>query len=211
MYHPRARTLSAFAFVAVAAAVGGAVAIAIANNNRRRSRPPDSAPGRTARQLRFGGYAVVGRTVTINKPRAELYAFWRKFDNLPRFMENVQSVTSEKAGRTTWTIAAPAGQTVEVETEIVEERENELIAWRSTPSSQIQTEGRVSFRDAPAGRGTYVEAIVAYRPPGGEVGRLIAKLFQREPNIQGRRELKRFKMLMETGEVATSENRRAAA
>jgi uncharacterized membrane protein len=105
-----------------------------------------------------------------------------------------------------WTIAAPAWQSVDVETEIVEERENELIAWRSVEGSQIETQGRIGFKDAPNGRGTLVEAVIAYKPPGGELGRMIAKLFGREPNIQGRRELKRFKMLMETGEIATAAN-----
>jgi uncharacterized membrane protein len=98
----------------------------------------------------------------------------------------------------------------QVETRIVEERAGELIAWRSTEASDIDTEGRVTFRDAPAGRGAEIEAIVAYRPPAGELGRWIAKLFQAEPSLQGRRELKRFKMLMETGEIATNRNRKAA-
>ena len=97
--------------------------------------------------------------------------------------------------------------TVDLETEIAEEREGELIAWRSTEASDIDADGRVTFTEGPAGRGTIVSAEVAYRPPGGEVGRWIAKLFQREPSVQGRRELKRFKMLMETGEIATSSNR----
>lgn len=167
------------------------------------SRPGDSAPGRTSlSHNRFGKYAVVGRTVTINKPRAELYAFWRDFSNLPKFMKDVEAVEEDAGGLTHWTVRAPAGRTVELETEIVEDRPDELIAWRSTPASDIDTEGRVTFRDAPGGRGTHVEAIIAYKPPGGELGRIIAKLFQHEPKIQGRRELKRFKMLMETGEVA---------
>ena len=169
---------------------------------RRTGYPHDSAPGRTARKDRFGDYAVVGRTVTINRPRAELYAFWRDFSNLPQFMTDVEAVEEGRDGLTRWRISAPAGRTVELETEIVEDRPDELIAWRSTDASDIETEGRVAFRDAPGGRGTEVEAIIAYNPPGGELGRIVAKLFQHEPKIQARRELKRFKMLMETGEVA---------
>jgi uncharacterized membrane protein len=147
--------------------------------------------------------------VLIGRPRQELYAFWRDVANLPQFMENVGEVRALGADRWEWTIAAPGGFSVALRTEIVEERDGELIAWRSLPESEVEAEGRVSFRDAPGGRGTIVEATVAYRPPGGEVGRWIAKLFQREPNIQGRRELRRFKMLMETGEIATSENRKS--
>lgn len=200
----------------VAAALGlGAVAVGAAAvyAARRASedRPSDSAPGRTARRGKFGDYAVVGRTVTINRPRAELFAFWRDFQNLPRFMENVIAVRTTGQDRTVWEIAAPAGQSVEIETEIAEERKDELIAWHSIEGSEIDTHGRVAFRDAPGGRGTEVEAIIAYQPPAGVVGRGIAKLFQKEPEIQARRELRRFKMLMETGEIATSSNRKSNA
>lgn len=172
--------------------------------------PPDSAPGWTARQRRFGGYAVTGRTVTIDRPRHELYAFWRDFANLPQFMEHVLAVSA--AGETSrWTIAGPAGRDVTVETRIIEDRPGELIAWRSTEASDIDAEGKVMFRDAPGKRGTEVEAIIAYKPPAGELGRWIAKIFQAEPSVQGRRELKRFKMLMETGEIATSHHHKFAA
>ncbi|MCX2721007.1 SRPBCC family protein [Roseibium salinum] len=188
------------------AVFGGAVALKLLGSSGHVPPPArDSAPGRTARRTRFGDYAVVGRSVTINRPRRELFAFWRDFENLPKFMENVQSVQFTGKKRAVWTISAPFGQTVEVETEIVEERKDELIAWRSVEGSEVETEGRIHFKDAPAGRGTVIEAIIAYKPPAGETGRLIAKLFQKEPNIQGRRELKRLKMLMETGEIATAQ------
>jgi uncharacterized membrane protein len=190
----------------VALAVTGIALYQGGTRNQVRHRPPDSAPGRTARRG-FGRYAVTGRTVTINRPRRELYDYWRDFANLPRFMENVKDVAIA-GDQARWTIAAPAGQEVKVETRIVQDREGEFIAWQSTDTSDIDTQGKVTFRDAPAGRGTEVEAIIAYVPPAGEIGRWIAKLFQREPGIQGRRELKRFKMLMEAGEIATSSNHR---
>lgn len=177
---------------------------------QRPVRPSDSAPGRTAKRRRFGRYAVVGRTVTIDRPRKELYAFWRDFQNLPKFMENVESVSPTGADESRWTIAGPGGHHVSLRTRIVEDKPDEEIAWRSVEGSEIDTEGKVRFRDAPGGRGTQVEAIVAYAAPYGELGRWIATLFQREPAIQGRRELKRFKMLMETGEIATSRNHKSA-
>jgi uncharacterized membrane protein len=121
-------------------------------------------------------------------------------------MENVREVRPLGDGRFEWTIAAPAGASVTLRTEITEERPGELIAWRTLPDSEVEAEGRVSFRDPPGGGGTIVAATVAYRPPAGEIGRWIAKLFGREPKVQGRRELRRFKMLMETGEIATSRN-----
>jgi uncharacterized membrane protein len=182
------------------------------NRRRRRQRRrtaqfPDSAPAR-ARRAAPPGPRLVGHAVTINRPRAELYAFWRDVENLPKFMSNVERVVLREPGRAVWTIAAPAGFSVDLDTEITDERENEMIAWRTLPGSEVEAEGRVSFRDAAAGRGTVVDAEIGYRPPAGEVGRWIAKLFQREPGVQGRRELRRFKMLMETGEIATSANRR---
>ncbi len=178
-----------------------------ATRNPRPRRRPDSAPGRTARQARFGRYAVTGRTVTINKPKAELYAFWRDFANLPRFMTHVKAVETE-GDLTRWTIAGPLGRDVRIETRIVDDREGEQIAWRSTEASDIDTEGKVMFRDAPGGRGTEVEAIISYVPPAGEIGRWVAKVLQAEPALQARRELKRLKMLMEAGEIATSATRK---
>ncbi|MBA3324869.1 MAG: SRPBCC family protein [Rhodobacteraceae bacterium] len=195
------------ALVAGAVVAGGLmVARREAEQRRRVARHPDDAPAPTRRAL-FRNDRVVSRSVTINKPRAELYAFWRDFQNLPAFMENIEKVTPTDAGRAVWTIAAPGGASVDLETEITQDRPDELIAWRSVEGSDITAEGEVRFSDAPADRGTIVEAEVRYRPPGGELGRLIAALFQREPAIQARRELKRFKMLMETGEIATSRNR----
>jgi uncharacterized membrane protein len=174
----------------------------------KRDRSPDDAPGVTARRS-FGAYDVIGRTVTIARPREELFAFWRDFANLSTFMENIVSVRpTGDDGRAVWTILAPAGRTVEVETEIVREEAGELIAWRSVPGSQIDTEGRVTFVDAPGERGTRVGVRVAYKPPAGELGRVVAKLFMREPEIQARHDLKRFKMLMEAGEIATSARRK---
>ena len=186
---------------AVGVAALGAVAAVALGRGREAQHPPDDAPGRTAKQGDFGGYQVVGHAVTINRPRAELFAFWRDFSNLSTFMENVEKVQPTGQDRAVWTIKAPAGQTVEIETEIVTDRPDELIAWRSVEGSDVDAQGRVAFRDAGA-RGTVVEAIIAYKPPGGVVGKTVAKLFQREPNIQTRQELKRFKQLMETGEIA---------
>ncbi len=195
--------------IAGVAAVAGLTAYLATRSGPRTPRPADSAPGRTRRGLaRFGQYDVVGRTVTINRPRADVYAMWRDPAKLASFMQNIRAVKQTGDKRAVWTIAAPGGLTVDVETEIVNERENELIAWRSVEGSDIETEGRVALRDAPGNRGTEVEAVVAYKAPFGELGRAIAAIFQKEPAIQGRRELKRLKMLMETGEIAIANNHR---
>jgi len=147
---------------------------------------------------------LVGRTVTINRPRHELYAFWRDFGNLPRIMENIESVTEVDERRSHWVVRAPAGQTVEWDSVIVEDIPDELISWQSDAGADITNSGRIDFRDAPGGRGTWVTATIAYDPPAGGVGKLVAKLFQREPKIQARRDLRRFKQYMETGEIATA-------
>ncbi|RYE09774.1 MAG: SRPBCC family protein [Hyphomicrobiales bacterium] len=160
----------------------------------------DDAPERTAKHPDSDGFELVGHAVTIDRPRSELYAFWRTFENLPRFMENVEAVRDTGRDTAIWTIKAPGGS-VEIETHIVADQQDERIGWASVEGSDVETSGSVSFRDA-GPRGTIVEAEIAYKPPGGDLGKWIAKLFQREPNLQGRQELKRFKMLMETGEIA---------
>ena len=147
---------------------------------------------------------LVGRTVTINRTRQELYAEWRDFTRFPRFMDNVRQIEGLDATRSRWTIEAPQGTTVELVTRITDDQPGKSIAWESEPESQIETRGRVEFRDAGPARGTFVQLTISYKPPGGAVGKLFAKLFQREPGIQARRDLRRFKQLMETGEVSTN-------
>lgn len=149
------------------------------------------------------GDALVGKTVTINRPRAELFAYWREFSNLPTFMENLVSVEHLDDRRSRWVVKAPAGKTVEWIAAITEERADEFIAWASEEGADISNSGRIDFRDAPGGRGTWVSATILYDPPAGVIGKVIATMFQREPAIQVRRELRRFKQLMETGEIAT--------
>ena len=197
---------AAGAAIAVGLTLGGLALGSVLSAKTRKGRSSDDAPGFAARRGETGDYDVVGRTVTIRKPRAELFAFWRDFANLPGFMENLEKIEVDdtEAGTAIWHIKAPAGRTVAVKTEVVSEKDGELIAWRSVEGSDIDTKGRVTFEDAPGERGTRVGLIVAYKPPAGELGRAIAKMFLREPEIQARHDLKRFKMLMETGEIATS-------
>jgi len=149
--------------------------------------------------------SIVGRTVTINRPRSELYAFWRDFTNLPRFMDNVQEVKVLSDRRSHWTVKAPAGMSVEWDAIVTEERPEEFLAWASTEDSSIRHSGSVEFRDARGGRGTSVTATIVYDAPAGGLGKAVAKLFGREPKIQARRDLRRFKQLMEAGEIAVSE------
>lgn len=149
------------------------------------------------------GDTLIGRAVTINRPVAELYAYWRDFGNLASFMDNVVAISPIDDTRSHWVVKAPGGKTVEWNAVVTEARENELIAWASEEGADVPNSGRIDFRDAGA-RGTVVTATILYDPPGGAIGKLIAKMFQREPAIQARRDLRRFKQLMETGEIATS-------
>jgi uncharacterized membrane protein len=161
-----------------------------------------AADATTATLIEGKGSSVAGRSVTINRPVRELYDFFRDFSNLPHFMENVVSIDVRDAKVSHWVVKAPAGATMAWDARITQEEQDRLIAWTSEPGADVANSGRIEFRDA-GERGTVVTATIAYDPPGGVVGKLIAKMFQREPAIQARRDLRRFKQLMETGEVAT--------
>jgi len=146
---------------------------------------------------------TVRRTVAINKPVEELYAFWRDFENLPRFMRHLESVTCESDRRSHWVARAPAGRRVTWDAEVVEERKNELITWRSLDGSDVQHAGAVQFAPAPGGRGTAIRVSLTYTPPGGKVAAVIAKLFGEEPGQQVHEDLRRLKQIMEAGEIPT--------
>jgi uncharacterized membrane protein len=150
----------------------------------------------------------VQRAVTINMPRAQLYRIWRNFENLPRFMKHLQRVdVDETTGgkRSHWVAKAPFGREISWNAEITEDRENEYIAWRSLPGSIVGSTGSVHFVDAPNTLGTVVHVLMQYNPPGGSLGAVIARLFGEEPGQQLRSDLRNFKMMMETGEIATIE------
>ena len=151
------------------------------------------------------GTVQVERAVTINKPVSEVYRFWRQFENFPRFMRHLERVESIDGRRSRWRAKGPAGMRVEWEAEILQDREDEWIAWRSIEGSEIENSGSVRFSPAPGARGTEVRVQLQYAPPAGAVGRLIAKLFGEEPEQQIHDDLRRFKQLMETGEIPISD------
>ena len=147
----------------------------------------------------------VEESVTINKSPWELYAYWRNFENLPRFMHHLESVRVVDGTRSHWVAKAPAGQTVEWDAEIINDEQNALIAWRSLANANVDNAGSVRFVPGPEGRGTEVKVVIDYIPPGGRFGSWIAYLFGEEPSVQIREDLRRFKQVMETGEVPTTE------
>ena len=149
---------------------------------------------------------------TIGKPRAELYAFWRDFTNLPKFMKHLQDVTVSDGGkRSHWVTQGPAGTTVSWDADIINEVPNELIAWHSLAGGDVDTTGSIRFVDAPADRGTEVKVNLSYVPPGGKLGAVIAKLFGRSGESEVREDLRRFKQLMEAGEIPTTEGQSAGS
>lgn len=151
------------------------------------------------------GQIHVRRSIAVNRRRAELYRYWHDFENLPRFMHHLLSVQVTGEGRSRWTARGPAGTTVTWEAEVTEDRPDELIAWRSVEGSDVDNSGSVRFEDAAGGRGTIVRVELEYTPPGGVIGAGVAKLFGEEPEQQLNDDLRRFRQVMETGDLVLSD------
>lgn len=143
----------------------------------------------------------VEHAVTVSKPAAELYAYWRDFTNHPRFMKYLESVRLLDDSRSRWTWALPSGHRLEWDSVIVNDIPNELIAWKTIGDPDLRNAGSVHFRQAAAGRGTEVRLVMDYEPIGGRPGHMVAKLFGLAPEQMVREDLQRFKQLMETSEV----------
>jgi uncharacterized membrane protein len=150
------------------------------------------------------GAIPVNKSIVVNAEPSELYQFWHDFEKLPTFMRHLESVTVT-GERSHWVAKGPAGSTVEWDAIVTEDRPDELIAWRSLEGSEITNSGSVRFERAPGGRGTVVHVEIDYSPPGGAVGALVAKLFGEEPDGQLQTDLRRFKQVIETGEVVISD------
>jgi uncharacterized membrane protein len=152
------------------------------------------------------GHGVrVDESVTIDKPAAELYRRWRDFANLAQLLSNLESVTDLGGGRSRWVAKGPMGHRATWDAEIITERDNELIGWKSVEGSEVATAGSVHFRPAPGGRGTELRVELKYEPPAGKLGAAAAWLFGDSAGQQVRDDLRRFKRVMETGTVPTTE------
>nr|WP_279379653.1 SRPBCC family protein [Polymorphobacter fuscus] len=163
---------------------------------------PDEAA--VAKAAGWSSAALLSRAVTINAPRAEVFRRFRDFAAWPEWAVNVKSIDINDDGTLHFTTLDPSGA-VEWDGEVTEEHGDTLLAIASVAGSAFPITARYEFRDAPAGRGTEIHGAVAYEPPGGSLVRYAAKLTQREPGIQLRRDLKRFKSLIETGEIAVND------
>jgi len=151
----------------------------------------------------FSSKIHVKKSVTINKSPAELYQFWRNFENLPKFMSHLESVSNSEGNRSHWVAKAPFGTTVEWDAEITSERENERIGWNSLEGASVPNSGVVEFRPTST-RGTEVRVVLTYEPPAGKLGAMVAKLFGEEPSQQVYGDLCRFKSIFESGEIITT-------
>ncbi|PWU07717.1 MAG: cyclase [Terriglobia bacterium] len=145
----------------------------------------------------------VDRSITINRPRAEVYGFFRNLSTFPQFMKHVESVQETDGNRSHWVVRAPAGSTVEWDAVIHNRIENELVAWRTLPGADVDHAGSVWFKDAPGGRGTEITVELQYNPPTGMLGALWAKLWGEEPTQQIEDDLRSLKQMLEAGEVTT--------
>jgi uncharacterized membrane protein len=146
----------------------------------------------------------VKEQITINQPIERVYGFWRNLENLPRVMSHLESVESLGQGRSRWRAKGP-GMSVVWDAETIQDRENEMISWRSLEGAAIENSGSVEFRPAPGARGTEVHVQLEYSPPAGALGRGVAWLMGRAPEQQLSDDLRRFKQLMEAGEVTRSD------
>jgi uncharacterized membrane protein len=151
-----------------------------------------------------GGEVQVDKCITVNRSADDCYRYWREFENLPRFMKHLESVQTTSDNRSRWTAKGPAGTRVEWDAEVTADQPGQFIAWHSMEGADVENAGTVRFERAPGGRGTIVRIELLYRPPGGTAGATLAKLFGEEPSQQIDEDLRRFKQLMEVGEIATT-------
>lgn len=191
--HPEARGRLA----AATAAVAGVTALDVACSRR------------LSREAGWYDGIRVGKSIQVNRAPEAAYCFWRNFENLPRFMFHLEEVKVIDGRRSRWVAKAPAGPRVEWDAEIVEDIPNELIAWRSLEGSDVENSGQVRFERAPGGRGTIVRVALEYLPPGGRLGAALARLFGKEPGEQAAEDLRRFKQLIEAGDIVTTEGQPA--
>jgi uncharacterized membrane protein len=171
---------------------------ALGRNTARRGRVSPVA------SVRRGEGIKVERSVLVNRPVQEVYRFWRNFENLPRFMDHLESVTVIDETRSHWVAKAPAGTRVEWDAVIHNEIENQLIAWRSLPGADVNNAGSVHFMEPANGGRTEVRVVLSYEPPAGKLGAVVAKLMGEEPSQQVEDDLRRFKQVMEAAEAPSN-------
>ncbi len=153
-----------------------------------------------------GGHgSKVEYAITVNKPAAEVYRFWRDFENLPKFMTHLLDVDTTTDNRSHWIARGPLGITFEWDAQILTDRPGQVISWKSLDGADVDTAGSVHFTELPHDRGTEVRVTLKYDPPGGKVGTALAKLIGQSPQTQIKADMRRFKQIMEAGEIPSVE------
>lgn len=147
---------------------------------------------------------ALARSITINRPREELYRYWRDFNNLPTFMTFLDHIEILPGERVRWVARLPLGKRLEWTTHLTEDFPGERLAWESEADAPIRNLGWVSFQEAPDEQGTEIQALIAYEPPAGRLGHALAGLLDQLPALKTAQDLRRLKQLMETGEIATN-------
>jgi len=155
------------------------------------------------------GVVLVRTSMIVNRSREDCYRFWRNFENLPRFMNHLESVRITGERRSHWVARAPGGGRIEWDGELVEDRANEKISWHSLPGAEVSNSGSVHFDDAPGGRGAIIRVQFSYGDAGTKIAAGFAKLLGRDPQQMVEKDLRRFKQVMETGEVVRTEGQPA--
>lgn len=181
-----------------------ALAVAsIAAFDLRAGNPPRVKP---SRQALAGPQPAqqVEETISINRPPEECYRFWRDLERLPTFMQHLESVKVIDERRSHWCALGPAGRKVEWDADITEDQPGTMLAWRSVEGADVDNAGTVHFLPGQGGKGTVVRVRMTYQPPAGRAGAMVARLLGEEPSIQVRQDLRRFKQLIETGEIPTT-------
>ena len=148
---------------------------------------------------------LIKHTTIVERPAQELYEFWREVENSPKFMTNIEKVIRTGEGKSHWVSKGPFGKTFEWDSELINDQPGRLIAWHSLPGADVANAGAVRFEPATGGRGTKVTLEVNYESPAGALGVAIAKLIGQDPDAMTKENLRHFKQLMETGELATIE------
>lgn len=164
-----------------------------------------ASPMAPATSIRAGHGVKVEESITINRDAATLWSFWRKLENVGRFMQHLERVEEIDSKHSRWLACSGLGMKLEWEAEIINEKENELIAWRSVDGSTVDTAGSVHFRELPNGRGTEMRVVLKYDAHAAQLANPLARLMGRSPRQQIHEDLRRFKQVMEAGEAATTE------
>ena len=144
-------------------------------------------------------------STTIRKDPKEVYEHWRRLDNLPTFMAHVDDVSVRDDRRSHWTVSAPFGRTVEWDAEIVEDVPGEKLTWKSVEGADVSNAGGVVFKPAPGDQGTEIHVVISYDVPGGKLGEALARFAGEDPHQQLDDDLRRFKQVMEVGQVMRSD------